>query len=421
MRIAVWHNLPSGGAKRALADHVRALLQRGHHVESWSPPTADLTYMPFGNAVREHVVPLTRYERTNWHKRLRVPRRIGPQIKAMHDHCRQCAEQIEAGGFDVLLANSCAMFATSPIGRYVSLPKALYLQEPYRFLYEALPRLPWLSPATSPGPRTALSLLRTFALGHRQLRNARAQASEEIRNAASYDRILVNSFFSRESILRSYGQDAEVCYLGVDTDRFADLGRPREHLVVGLGAFHGRKNIPLAVHAIAAMAAPRPRLAWIGNVEHDGTIAQMQALAGECGVDFVPYLRIEDSEIVELLNRASALVYAPRLEPFGLAPIEAAACALPCVAVAEGGVRETVVDGQTGLLVPNTPEAVAAGLERLINDPLLARAMGRAARANAERNWSLKAMGDRIEAALLDVVARHRAETPGNWAQRQAA
>ena len=37
MRIAVWHNLLSGGAKRALHDHVRGLVMRGHHVESWSP------------------------------------------------------------------------------------------------------------------------------------------------------------------------------------------------------------------------------------------------------------------------------------------------------------------------------------------------------------------------------------------------
>ena len=85
----------------------------------------------------------------------------------------------------------------------------------------------------------------------------------------------------------------------------------------------------------------------------------MTALAVSRGVPFTPHLRISDDELVTLLNRASAMVYAPRLEPFDLAPIEAAACGLPVVAVAEGGVRETVIDNETGFLVQNAPRDVA--------------------------------------------------------------
>src|SRR5689334_18846473 len=58
VRIAVWHNLPSGGAKRALYDHVRGLIERGHHVEAWSPPTIDRNYLPLESLVPQHVVPL---------------------------------------------------------------------------------------------------------------------------------------------------------------------------------------------------------------------------------------------------------------------------------------------------------------------------------------------------------------------------
>lgn len=53
-----------------------------------------------------------------------------------------------------------------------------------------------------------------------------------------------------------------------------------------------------------------------------------------------------------------------------------------------------------------------SGALGLLKEPELARRMGKQARANAERNWSLPAMGDRIEAALLDVIARHRAGAP---------
>ena len=60
MRIAVWNNLPSGGGKRALYHHVKGLVERGHHVESWCPPTADRTYLPLSELVEEHVVPYSR-------------------------------------------------------------------------------------------------------------------------------------------------------------------------------------------------------------------------------------------------------------------------------------------------------------------------------------------------------------------------
>ena len=58
MRIAVWHNLPSGGGKRALHDHVRGLLGRGHTIEAWCPSTADPDYLPLSELIPEHVLPL---------------------------------------------------------------------------------------------------------------------------------------------------------------------------------------------------------------------------------------------------------------------------------------------------------------------------------------------------------------------------
>jgi glycosyltransferase involved in cell wall biosynthesis len=401
MRIAIWHNLPSGGGKRALYDQVRGLLARGHHIEAWCPPTADQSYLPLADLIPEHVVPLAQPSRTDWDRRLRVPAKIGLELAAMDDHCRNCAGIISSGEFDILLAHPCRSFRATAIGRFVRLPKVLYLQEPYRRLYEALPRLPWLAPLPSRLPLLTLGRVRAAALDRRTLHNARIQGREEVRNAAAFDRILVNSLFSRESVLRAYGLDAEVCYLGTDLSRFADRGRPRESLVVGLGAFAPEKNLRLVVQALALLPAPRPELVWVGNFVSDGLIDEITTLAASNGVPFTPRLGIPDDDLVALLNRASAMIYAPRLEPFGLAPIEAAACGLPVIAVAEGGVRESVIHNETGILVQNTPQAVADAAARLLADPALARRLGSAGRANAEQRWSLDALTDRIERALF--------------------
>jgi glycosyltransferase involved in cell wall biosynthesis len=305
MRIAIWHNLPSGGGKRALYNHVRGLVARGHTIEAWCPPTADQTYLSLGDLISEHIVPLTLPTRSDWDRRLRIPAKIDPLLAAMDDHSRACADQISGGGFDILFAHACMFVRTTAIARFLKLPKVLYLQEPFRSLFEALPRLPWLAPPPSELRLLSLGRLREEALDRRTLHNARIQAREEVRNAAGFDRILVNSFFSRESILRAYGLDAEVSYLGTDLARFADQGRQRENFVIGLGSFTPEKNLHLVIEALALLPAPRPELAWVGNAVHQNTLDEMMFLAASRGVSFTPHVKIPDDELVGLLNGTS--------------------------------------------------------------------------------------------------------------------
>jgi glycosyltransferase involved in cell wall biosynthesis len=232
----------------------------------------------------------------------------------------------------------------------------------------------------------------------------RVQAREEVTNARAFGAILANSFYSRESILRAYGLDARVCYLGIDTARFVHQGRPREEFVIGVGALVPEKNVHFAVAALAALPEPRPKLVWVANVAEPGYLAQVQSAARDAGVAFEPRVRIPDTEVVDLLNRAAVMVYAPRLEPFGLAPLEANACGLAVVAVAEGGVRETVVDGLNGLLVPHEPAAMAAAIQRLLRDPAYAQSLGEAGAKWVAEKWSFPAATERLEQALGRVV-----------------
>jgi glycosyltransferase involved in cell wall biosynthesis len=110
-------------------------------------------------------------------------------------------------------------------------------------------------------------------------------------------------------------------------------------------------------------------------------------------------------ELVNLLNRATAMLYAPRLEPFGLAPLEANACGLPVIAVPEGGVRETIVHGLNGLLVPPDARHLGAAMEELLDNPTYARTLGENAVAFVADRWSLEAADDRLEKALFNLVS----------------
>lgn len=405
LRIAVWHNLPSGGGKRALYDHIRGLLQLGHEVEAWRPPTADSTFLPLADLVREHVVdlkwPVPGTRGDTWQITLQMERALA----SMDAHARACAEQIDRGGFDVVLANSCMFFACGPIARRLRTPCVLYLQEPFRELYEAYPTLPWVA---RPAGSFALGRPRTWRKGFVDLRcnrDRRAQARDEALNARAYDRILVNSYFSRESVLRAYGVTSEVCYLGVDADHFADHGLPREDFVAGLGSITVAKNIALAIRAVAAVPPPRPRLCWMGNVASRDYRDEMSALAASLGVAIEFRTNVPHQEVVEVLNRATAMLYTPRLEPFGFAPLEANACGAPVVAVLEGGVRETVRHEVNGLVANPNPHELGRAVQRLRDDPALARRLGAQGRDLVRSEWSIGAAALRLERHLRDVAS----------------
>lgn len=103
----------------------------------------------------------------------------------------------------------------------------------------------------------------------------------------------------------------------------------------------------------------------------------VQARVSYLGVDVEKFRPLD---LVRLYNQARAFIYAPILEPFGLVVLEAMACGTPVVAVKEGGVRESVIDGVTGWLIPRDPHIFADALGRLLSDEQLALTIGKAGR-----------------------------------------
>lgn len=409
MKIAVWHNLPSGGGKRALYCHLRGLKQRGHAVEIWCPASADERFLPLTEFGPVHVLPFS-IPASSEGKRgiaggLALWTRTRNLLAAHRAHAVEVARLMEASGADVVLGNSCGDFRTSYLGEFTKLPSVLYLQEPNRGLFEALPRIPWTAiPPRSSFPSTWRYLRRLIADGIATAAR-RVQVREELRMANGYDRILVNSLFSRESVLRAYGLEAHVCYLGVEAERFVPNASARERLVVSVGALHYGKGADRIIQALASIPKERrPPLVWVANLVDQGYETKMTELARSRGVNFTVKQHVSDGELVQWLCRAGVFVYAPRLEPFGFAPLEAAACGAPVVAVAEGGVRETIRDGENGILARSAePAELAAQIERVLGDAGLAARLGHAGRAAVIREWSWDLAVERLERELVDV------------------
>lgn len=407
MKIAVWHNLPSGGGKRALYYHVRGLVERGHEITCWSLDTADQSYLPLSEFADEHIVSWSRngagkHTDGAW---VDYDRAIN-DMRSFDEASRRCAREIEAGDFDLLFANSTLLYHVPFIVRHVRIPRLLYLQEPCRALYEAAPILPWIAGAEEHLERADVLGPKQFKVEFPRLQALRVQAMQEWSNVRACDQVLVNSYFSRESVFRAYGIDSKVCYLGIDTSLFRDLALDRERFVVGLGSFNSIKGIDLAIKAMSLLPQPRPRLEWISNSGSKWYQGEMNKLAWSLGVELTIREAISDDELITILNRATILLYTSRLEPFGFAPLEANACGLPVVAVAEGGVRETIKDGVNGFLVDPEPAAIAQVMTRLLENPDLTRQIGQQAAAHVQQIWNVESSVDRLEACLREVVSR---------------
>ena len=96
-KIAVWHNLPSGGGKRQLYYHVKGLIERGYEVKSWRPDTADPKFLPLSALTEEKIIPLKNKE--GFHSGIIRPyRKVKAMLAAMEDHCRICALEMEQEG-----------------------------------------------------------------------------------------------------------------------------------------------------------------------------------------------------------------------------------------------------------------------------------------------------------------------------------
>jgi len=193
----------------------------------------------------------------------------------------------------------------------------------------------------------------------------------------------------------------------VDTDVFRPLPEiKRQHYVLSVGAIQHHKGFDFLIQSLGMLPnATRPALRLVGNVEICEERRSLEAFALQHKVELHIEVGIGQDVLVRRYNEAALLAYAPYDEPFGLVPLEAMACGTPVVGVAEGGVRESIVDGVTGLHVERDCRAFAGAIGRLFGESELRAVFGRNARDYVLKHWTWGAAIDRLERQLQDVAA----------------
>lgn len=211
-------------------------------------------------------------------------------------------------------------------------------------------------------------------------------------------------------ITKSFGVPPDhirVIPCGVDTDQFRAQGeRPKPPHVVCVARLNPVKNLGLLLEACAILKTRKVsfRCVVVGDgpcrIELETTRTQ---LGLENTVEFVG--AAQQSGVLKWWRRATVGVLTSESEGMPVSLMEAAACGVPVVATAVGGVPELVLDGVTGLLTqPGDSLGLAVALERLLRDPETAARMGAAARRRAEEHFSVRRQVDQLSEVWAGVV-----------------
>ena len=209
---------------------------------------------------------------------------------------------------------------------------------------------------------------RLGAVGSRLMRPVMARLARWDRDTADrVDRYVAISRYVAARIRRYYNREATVVYPPVDTDFFHPDAAPPERFALVVSALVPYKRIDVAIDACRLAGVP---LKIVGAGPER---ARLERLANG-NVRFLG--RCTDEDIRGLYRRA-AVSLLPGEEDFGIVPLEAQACGRPIVALGRGGVLETVVPNETGILIDDlAPEAFADGIRRALDqrfDPVVIR------------------------------------------------
>jgi glycosyltransferase involved in cell wall biosynthesis len=191
-----------------------------------------------------------------------------------------------------------------------------------------------------------------------------AMARWDQRTAGRVDRFVANSRYVAGRIRRYYNRPSTVVYPPVDTAfyRPADDRGPSPSRFLIVSALVPYKRVQVAIDACRRVRSP---LTIVGAGPE---LARLQRNLGPAldSADDIRFLGWRSDEEIRDLYRQSAAVLLPGVEDFGMVPVEAQACGCPVVALGEGGAEETVIDGETGVLVRDySVDAFADGLNRV--------------------------------------------------------
>jgi len=282
------------------------------------------------------------------------------------------------------------------IVRFLKIPYVYYCQEPVRLFYER--DLIFLKKMSAKEKFFYIFLkpfYRLFAIFFKLY---------DAFNIKRCNFLLCNSYYSKNYILNAYHKEAELCYLGVDTNKFKPLTDvKKENLVISVGHLEPRKGHDFVIQAIGKIPFNlRPKIIIVYPCYEDVEYKRyLKIIAEKNNVCLEFFCGISDEELTVLYNKAKLTVCAFVREAFGLIPLESLACGTPVLAVNEAGLKESIIHNKTGLLVERDIEKFSEALCYLLKEDKLREEMGEYGRQYILEKWKWENSVDELKKYFL--------------------
>ena len=406
-RIAVFHCgfTYSGGGERIVIEEVLGLRRRGYEVECYAPTVDQSRCYPdlIGDVrVRTFLPQLPRW----------FPFREAVQMAATSLLMPLYAWRFR--GVDAIVGcNQPSAWIAWWAARLMDVPYLVYLNQPNRLVY---PRS--IDRETGWVANADYRLLAAIVL-----RAMRFVAWADRRSVQEADQLLVNGNYIGDIIRRVYRREAIDCPAGCHV---ASLGFPlptqerfsggltingypiRRPYVLLTNRHYPQKRFDLTIRAMAEVRQRHPRVQLVIPGPATSHTDSLKALVVELGLsDAVLFLGpIAEAELQKLYQGAAVYVYPAPEEDFGMGVIESMAKGVPVVAWNQAGPTVTVGPDTGYLAEPLVVSDYAAGISRLLDDPIENQATGGRAFEWARRfDWERHL--DTLESAVLEVARAH--------------
>lgn len=179
----------------------------------------------------------------------------------------------------------------------------------------------------------------------------------DLRTNRGVDHFIVNSKVVAGRLREYYDRDSVIIYPPVDTRLFRPQVIRSDYFLI-VSRLLPYKRLDIAVQAFTELGLP---LKIVGEGPDEGRLKRLAAK----NIEFLGRVA-EDEAVARLYAACRALIFTGE-EDLGLAPLEAASCGRPTIAVAKGGALETIIDGQTGVFfAEQTAESLKSAVSRFM-------------------------------------------------------
>jgi len=168
----------------------------------------------------------------------------------------------------------------------------------------------------------------------------------DLEAVSKLDKIITNSQNTRRRIKKFYNRDAEVVYPPVDVKKFKY--KESGDFFLSVQRIEPEKRVEIQIEAFRRLPNEKLLVVGVPGSNAEWYFKKLKKKAPK-NVEFLG--KVSDKKLIELYARCKAVIQTAIDEDFGLVPIEAMASGKPCLAVNEGGFRESIIHGKTGLLI----------------------------------------------------------------------